>query len=184
MLIFTVRSYCLLKSFFLTVIRGERKEKVMFMHGNIKKFTIYETHNKAANTVTAIGQYVFSYTVLLQQWQVNTAVISVPVGGYNQQENLLSQLYSPELCHVNINFNGGGGEARYFTLSPLLFWRREQKTLWKCWMVYALQPKNKEVKCIYGRKELKTSLDECTLVFHKPHHKTSGMPQHMPKLRN
>lgn len=67
MLIFTVQSYCLLKSFFLTVIRGERKEKVMFMHGNIKKFTIYETHNKAANTVTAIGQGVFSYTVLLLQ---------------------------------------------------------------------------------------------------------------------
>lgn len=177
MLLFTVQSYCLLTSFFLTTMRGGRKQKVMLMNGNIKKFATYEIHNKAANAVTATGQCVFGYTVLLLQWQVNTAAILVPVGGYNQQENLLSQLYSPELCHVknnsiNINFNGGGGGARYFTLSPLLFWRKEQKSLWKCWMVYALQAKNKEVEYIYGRKELKTSLDKCTLVFHKPHHKT------------
>ena len=113
------------------MIRRERKQKVTFMNGNIKKFTIYEIHNRAASAVTATGQHVFSYTVLLLQWQVNTAVILVPVGGYNQQENLLSQLYSPELCHVknnsiHINFNWGGGSPLLHFISPPLFEKRAE----------------------------------------------------------
>lgn len=61
--------------------RGEKKQKVMFTMQNIKKFSIYEIHNKA---VTAIGQHILDNTTQLLQWQVSTAVVSVPVGGYKQ----------------------------------------------------------------------------------------------------
>lgn len=110
MLILTVQLYCLLTRFFLTVIRGERKQKVLFKNENIKKFTIYKICNKTAIAVTATSQRVFGYTGLLLQRQVNTAALLVPVGGYNQLEDLLSQLYSPEVCcvknnSININFN-------------------------------------------------------------------------------
>lgn len=61
--------------------RGEKKQKVMLTMQNIKKFSIYEIHNKA---VTAIGQHILDNTTQLLQWQVSTAVVSVPVGGYKQ----------------------------------------------------------------------------------------------------
>lgn len=61
--------------------RGEKKQKVMFTMQNIKKFSIYEIHNKA---VTAIGQHILDNITQLLQWQVSTAVVSVPVGGYKQ----------------------------------------------------------------------------------------------------
>lgn len=146
-----------------------------------KKFTIYEILNKAANAVTTVGQ--------LFCWQVSTAEGMVQAWGHNEEENLPCQLYSAQPWHVksdwiNTNFNWRKNIYVYLYvyayISPSLLGKRTEivtETLNSACSA-SKEQRGKAHLWQQGVKKLPTA------VFHKAHHKTWGMPKHMPKLRN
>lgn len=99
--------------------------------GNIKKFTIYEIHNKA---VTALGQCVLDsdrhHSVPAMTGEHCSGIGTSGEDINSKRICHLSFIYHSELCHetkkhsINKNFNWKRKKvAHYFTLFPYLFWR-------------------------------------------------------------